>query len=146
MDDLAVEVHQERFARTCLNDQEATTTKHIHILSTRNRPAPVISGDSAWGHDHKLPHRRDKRFIKIRVKGLDPPFPPQLFQEIVPGEHAHKIPHRRDKRFVKIRVKGLDPPCPHRFLQSCFSLFAFSFADPVPVLTYSNIISKRGRN
>ena len=72
-------------------------------------PAPVISGDSAWGHDHKIPHSRDKRFIKIRVKGLG-------------------------------------PPCPHRFLQNCFSLFAFSFADPGPVLTYSNIISKRGRN
>ena len=93
-----------------------------------------------------VPHRRDKRFIKTRVKGLDPPFPPQLFQEIVPGDTTTKFHTGVTKDFIKIRVKGLGPPCPHRFLQNCFSRFAFSFADPGPVLTYSNIISKRGRN
>ena len=61
---------QERFAGTRVNDQEATQTKHMHILSRRNfcRP-PAASHDrvregptklfqekSAWGHDHKTPH------------------------------------------------------------------------------------------
>ena len=92
---------QERFAGTRVNDQEATQTKHMHILSRRNFCRPP-----AASHD------------RVREG------PTKLFQEKSAWGHDHKTPHRRDERFIKIRVKDLDPPCPHRFLQSFFGVLS----------------------
>ena len=118
------------FRKSCLGTRPQNSTQPWQKIYQDSRqgfgppvPAPVISGGSAWGHDHKIPHSRDKRFIKIRVKGLDPPFPPQLFQEIVPGDTTTKFHTAVTKDLSKFASRVWAPRAP---IDSCKIVFRFS--------------------